>query len=371
MLLHLTVILSVAITFFAMFSLFHTYLLFDDPDCFVTEIRTCEFLLSSFQDAESDPKDSDIDRDVRAVMLRRGGAPDRHLRALEKALAGNVSELSRFRAAWYAPPRSQFLVSFDTAFDGPRGRFTARTFRPLLPFPRCTLLFIHGGGWIGGGVSSAHYITMHLAKLLNFEVVSVAYSLSPEAEPGVALEECAVVWRAIPRNHTVFVCGESSGGNLAAGLILKLARGGEARLPDAAILVYPATDLANHSYFSWRRFAKGYGLDTHFMKACISAYVRNPRRRTEPWFSPVYGNLTRFPPTLVLTAQFDILRDEARAFAVRLRDAGRRVRYRCVEGTIHAFFSHPGLPKSRATVQREIETFVKSVLTITANGRQA
>jgi acetyl esterase len=364
MLLHFSVISTFAVVFLGFISLLNDNHNSDGPDCFLDAIRMSELRRSSFHDAESDPNDTDIDPDVRAIMLDdfRPPLPDLYLEAIQKAMSGNATDLSRFRPADLPPPQSNFLNIFDTTFNGPIGPFTTRTFRPIGPAFPWVLLYIHGGGWVSGSVSKAQNTTMYLAQLLYIEVISVEYSRSPEAAPGIALEECLTVWRSIPRNRTVFVMGDSAGGNLAAGLILKLCDAKEARLPAAAILMYPVTDLANQSYFSWRRFAKGYRLGAGHMRAYISAYVRDPGRRFEPWFSPIYGDLSRFPPTLVLAAQFDILRDEGRAFAVKLSDAGRKVRYRCVEGTVHGFFYNQALRKPRATVEKEITVFVRSVL---------
>jgi hypothetical protein len=94
------------------------------------------------------------------------------------------------------------------------------------------------------------------------------------------------------------------------------------------------------------------------MRAYIRAYVRDDAERGNPLYSPINADLTQFPPCLVITAHFDLLRDEALAFARRIVECGGSVRYRCVEGTIHGFYSK-GLPVATAAMKEEIKQFLE------------
>jgi acetyl esterase len=226
--------------------------------------------------------------------------------------------------------------------------------------PVASILHIHGGGWVFGSARGSSGVCTRLAALLAAEIWSVDYSLSPEAAPGVALDECALAWSLLPPALPAFVLGDSAGGNLAAALALRLAAGA-GRRPDGAVLVYPVADLANESYDSWRRFADNFSLTADRMRQFTRTYVPRTEERGDPRFSPIRGCFVRFPPTLVVAAQLDILRDEARALAARIRDAGRPVRYTVVAGAIHGFFSNTAMPASARVADREIAEFVGDV----------
>jgi acetyl esterase len=189
------------------------------------------------------------------------------------------------------------------------------------------------------------------------EVMGIDYSLSPEAKRGVALEEIAIAWKTINQSRFRIVCGQSSGGNLAASFAESTTD-----KPDALVLFFPVTDISGKHYPSYDRFAKGYGLELKQMQEYIKAYVPNESERALPAYSVINGNVTAYPKTLVTTMQFDILRDEGRALALKLRESGRLVRYRCMEGAIHGFGG-----KARAAVQNltvsEVKRFLEMIRT--------
>jgi acetyl esterase len=323
-------------------------------------------LLPSFQDAEADPHDSvmpeEIQNYLRNVVQPSFGA--REVMAIESAIAGDNRQLIALRQP--APPFEcpESVILEDKLMAGPVGAFRVRSYRPrntaMSDLP--VLIYIHGGGWVNGNLGRRDAYCAMLAKHLLIQVMSVNYTLSPEVRPGVSLQECFLVWRSVS-NRIVMLSGDSSGGNLAAGLTIKIMNEKtEYKLPEAVILIYPVIDLTNTSYFSYRRFEKGYGLDLARMRTYIKAYVPDKAMRKLPMYSPINANVSRFPPCLVLTAQFDLLRDEGRAFAKKLLDNGRLVRYRCLEGAIHSSHHRPEIPLTRQKVDDEILSFVREIL---------
>jgi acetyl esterase len=207
-----------------------------------------------------------------------------------------------------------------------------------LPEDHPTLVYLHGGGWVRG--SAWLFLGCRLAQELDVEVVSIEYSLSPEAPPGLALNETNCVWEAIKDRKRRIIAGCSSGGNIVASFAALTKD-----KPYAAILVYPVIDISGRYYESYDTNNK-YGLSLDRMDSYTYAYVPDEEERKSPLYSVINANLSDYPPTLVITAQFDILRDEGREFAVRLHELGRPVCYRCVRGTRHGFVlgngSYPG-----------------------------
>jgi acetyl esterase len=179
-------------------------------------------------------------------------------------------------------------------------------------------------------------LASRLAKEYNAEVISVNYSLSPEAAPRVALNEGYEVWKTASPGRKVLLLGDSAGGNLAAGLTLMIMeKHSKEEWPIGTILFYPVLDLTRN----YRRFRCGYGLDSELMSAFIKAYVQDETLRNFPLFSPIYGDLKGFPPTLVIASQFDMLRDEAREFSDKLCQNGVSVIYHVMEGVLHGFIT--------------------------------
>lgn len=116
------------------------------------------------------------------------------------------------------------------------------------------------------------------------------------------------------------------------------------RIPTALLLFYPVIDCVN-SYESHKIFGSGFGLDLDVMKKYIEAYCPEVEMRKSPLVSPIFGSLDNFPPSLVITSQFDILRNEGFKFAQKLDEAGVKVRYKCIESAQHGFLAIPQLSK--------------------------
>lgn len=208
------------------------------------------------------------------------------------------------------------------------------------PFP--VLAWFHGGGWVIGSSELSLPVCRELATQADCLVVSVDYSLAPESPFPRALEECIAVVEWLLEHagelggdpRRVAVGGDSAGGNLAAvvaqevdGFVFQL-------------LVYPVTD-ATASHPSYAENASGYLLEADTMRWFIDHYLHGADPR-DPRVSPLHADLDTLadlPPALVITAEFDPLRDEGQAYAQRMRQAGVEVTDTCYDGQIHGFFS--------------------------------
>jgi acetyl esterase len=318
---------------------------------------------SSFQDAARDPPalSDDTAEWLRTSLTAR--SVDEDVAAIESAIAGDYSALHLLREPLAATDVHPDVTASDRTLPGPAGDFVVRCFRATAAgdSPTPVLLFFHGGGWIYGSVNRWNARLSHLALSYRLEVHAVEYSRSPEAPPGIAVSEAYIAWRSIESGRFVIVAGDSAGGNLAAALPLKIAQEDPAgRQPDAAFLLYPVADLVRLDYPSYSRYAEGYALDRRAMRAYVRGYVPDEKERQNPLYSPLYGDLSRFPPALVITAEFDILRDEGLALARAIAGSGGSVRYRCAEGAIHGFYSK-AIPSSCAVVHEEFPRFLELV----------
>ncbi|MFI6479966.1 alpha/beta hydrolase [Nonomuraea sp. NPDC050663] len=201
------------------------------------------------------------------------------------------------------------------------------------------VLYVHGD-WVFGGEHSDSRLARELALKARTAVAFVHYSLAPEARYPVALEECmgALDW---VRRHGAGLALDASriavaGGNLAAALALRAG----ARLA-GQVLLYPATD-ASCDTGSYRDYAEGYFLRADGMRWYWDQYIPDDGRRAESTASPLRATrreLSGLPPTLVITAEADVLRDEGEAYAVRLRGAGVPVTAVRYLGVIHGFLT--------------------------------
>lgn len=218
------------------------------------------------------------------------------------------------------------------------------------PQARGVLVYFHGGGWVVGNTAIVEPICRRIASKAGCAVVSVDYRLAPEHKFPIPFEDCFAATRySFEHYHTlahagpqrIAVGGDSAGGNLAAAVCLKARSDG----PPIALqlLVYPATDL-NFNTNSYLDNAKGYGLLRSEMIWFWKQYLNTTEDESNPLAVPhKAADLSGLPRAVVLTAEFDVLRDEGEAYARRLQEAGVEVDLRRHEGMIHGFFWHAGM----------------------------
>ncbi len=237
----------------------------------------------------------------------------------------------------------------DGAFAGPGGEIRFRRYRPLgvaasnaMP----TLVYYHGGGFVIGNVETHDSTCRRLANKSHCQVVSIDYRLAPEHPFPEPIDDGIAAFRHIRDNAAAFgadpariaVGGDSAGGAIAA-VVCQACRDGGERTPAFQMLIYPATDSSRESA-SRKAFAEGYFLTKELMDWFWEAYSPKGTDQSDLRLSPLLArDFKGLPPAFVLTAGYDPLRDEGRAYADCLIDAGIKTTYVNYPGTIHGFFS--------------------------------
>ncbi len=242
------------------------------------------------------------------------------------------------------------IRSIETVQADGQGRAVPLTlYRPNLSGPLPLFLYIHGGGWVIGQHDQYHALCARIANQAGCIVASVGYGLSPEtAFPG-GLADCQAAYEWLRREHEwlginpqdMVIGGDSAGGNLSAAMGL-LATQGQIPAPKGLWLIYPVTDLLADTP-SRDLFADGYGLNEDHMRWYGQQYISGGEEEAgQALASPLKMDeaaVAAFPPSLIQTAGFDPLKDEARLLAERLEAADRLLAYTCYEEMTHGFIN--------------------------------
>ncbi len=230
------------------------------------------------------------------------------------------------------------------------------------------LVYFHGGAFFSGSLETHDGIARSLAKETGFKVVSVGYRLAPEvAYPGGLVDSYGVVRWVVDHGdelcwdgQRLAVAGDSSGGTFAAAVTAMAHDEGFDRITHQ-ILLYPSVDLDfdTDRYASLRENARGYGLETVGLKPWNSFYLDGGADPADPLVSPIKReDLAGLPTALVVTAEFDPLRDEGERYAQRLREAGVEVVATRYAGAGHGFVQHFAWLPEYYAVFREVGDFL-------------
>ncbi len=234
----------------------------------------------------------------------------------------------------------------DLTVAGGEGDRPARLYRPERtdgqPLP--VLVFFHGGGFVIGDLDTHDNQARRLCRDLQALVVSVDYRLAPEHPFPAPLDDCFAATRSVAEHAAelggdptrLAVGGDSAGGNLAT-TVTQRCRDENGPTLAAQLLLYPVTDLSTPDRPSRVENAEGYLLTHDDMTWFESAYVTD-EQVTDPLASPLLADLRGLPPAVVVTAEYDPLRDEGDAYAEALRAAGVPVTHERFDGLIHGFF---------------------------------
>ena len=212
------------------------------------------------------------------------------------------------------------------------------------------LLFFHGGGWVTESVENYDRVCSRMAQSTGHIVMSVEYRLAPEYRFPVPLEDCYAAAKALYTGHLVLpadpdritIIGDSAGGNLAAAVCLKARDTGEF-IPKKQILIYPALNncyTEGSPYKSVQENGEGYLLTAVKMEDYLKLYESSPEDRQNPYFAPILEkDLSHMPETLILTAEFDQLRDEGEEYGKRLKEANNYVEIHRIPDALHGYFA--------------------------------
>jgi acetyl esterase len=243
-------------------------------------------------------------------------------------------------AALFGPVDPVASIENDS-IKGQAGRLPVRLYTP--ESATGILVYLHGGGWVVGSLETHDGVCRALARRAGCVVVAVDYRLAPDHHFPAALEDAwaAFEWALTEAAGPVAVGGDSAGANLAA-VVARRAR--DRGHPIAfQLLVYPVTDhdLDRPSYLE---NASGYGLSRDAMRWYWNHYLGPDGDGSDPDASPLRAaDLSGVAPALVLTAEYDPLRDEGEEYAARLREAGVEAELTRYDGLIHGFFRMPAV----------------------------
>jgi acetyl esterase len=258
--------------------------------------------------------------------------------------AQEIEYIGASRAATSVPREGEAVARVHN-FTVDASGCAARVYVPASAAPgQGLIVHFHGGGWLTGSIEMSDDACRFLANRSGCVVVSAAYRFAPEHPFPAAADDAyaAFEWAASHADDfggadgtRIAVIGTSAGATLAAANCLRAADSGT-RPPVLQVLVYPPLDATFQSQ-SYINNATGYYLTAEQMRWFWSKYA-GQSSRTHPYLSPLFAtDLRGQPPALIITAEFDPLRDDGERYATRLRDAGVTVDLRRVEGQIHSF----------------------------------
>lgn len=221
--------------------------------------------------------------------------------------------------------------------------YTPHTDETILP----VILYFHGGGWAIGDLDYMDGGCQYLSKHSQAIIVNVDYRLAPEHPYPIPQQDAYDALNWIYQNplqlpidlKRLAVAGDSAGGNLAASIAVRAIE--EQGPPiQALLLTYPALDATATVANEDLQFAKQYGLDDDELDLYYRYYVQGNERLTHPYVSPaLYEKKALLPPTIIVSAAYDVLNHEGKKFIEELQQAGVQAERVILDGLIHSFFS--------------------------------
>lgn len=292
----------------------------------------------------------DVKPQVQALLDQMDalGIPKIHYISTEAAR--NLMETTA-RARLEDYPAPDVLEVENASTGAGYGHVPVRIYRTTDDKKAPVIVFYHGGGHVIGGLDSYDTVSRFVALKTGCTLVSVDYRMAPEFPFPAAVDDCydATRWVAdharklrVDRSRLA-VCGDSAGGNLAAAVAI-MARDNDHFDISAQVLVYPVTDYRGGTP-SHGLYGSGYGaVESETVEWFMERYLPDPAMRDD-WRACPHNAASHagLPPTLILTAECDVLRDEAIQYAEQLTAAEVPVDYVQYEGMVHGFFSYLGL----------------------------
>ncbi|WP_314587840.1 alpha/beta hydrolase [Paenibacillus terrigena] len=253
----------------------------------------------------------------------------------------------------------------DRNIKGYNSDFRIRLYKPEGDAKRPLMVFMHGGGWIGGSIDAVHDYCKAVADQADCVVLSVDYHLAPEAPFPEGLEDsyAAVKWGVEHAEElnidvdNVIVSGDSAGGNYSA-IISILARDRTEFHISRQILLYPATDLSVMASDMTNKSERAFG------EAILEMYLKKSKEPLDsPLVSPMHcQDHTKLPDALIVVGDLDFLKDSSLAYANKLKDAGNKVQFSLYKNTRHAFIDSTGNCKQAEDFIGEVNDFINGRL---------
>ncbi len=243
----------------------------------------------------------------------------------------------------------KFCKTYDHFVPTEYHKIPVRFFFPFVEGNYPLIIYMHGGGFVTGNVKSYSTLCTRIANKTKHLVASIDYRLAPEHKFPIGLEDCYAAIKDIvsqtilfsSRRDEVILMGDSAGANLAAAISMLANERGDFKV-DKQILLYPAlfNDYSESSPFkSVAENGEDYLLTSERMRSYMELYIRNKEDLKSKYLAPLLADdLSNQPKTLVITAEYDILKDEAKLYAHRLKVAGNEVYHYEIKDVIHGFF---------------------------------
>jgi acetyl esterase len=286
-----------------------------------------------------------VDPQIQALLDKGTGVPATHTLSIAEARAQYEA-----RIGIMAPPASVGSVS-ERTIQGPAGDLKLRIYHPAGQGPFALLAFFHGSGFVLCSLDTHDGMCRNLCAGAGCIVVSVDYRLAPEHKFPAGLDDCVLATRWVAEHalelngdaRRLAVGGDSAGGNLAAAAALRI-RDEAGPALYGQLLIYPVTDYHTPGTPSYQENAEGYGLTRDTMRWFWHHYINDAKDAVQPYASPLRArDFSGLPPALVVTAEYDPLRDEGERYADKLRAAGTSCVLSRWRGMNHGFFFWVGL----------------------------
>lgn len=300
------------------------------------------------------------------------GLQDRQSDAVLHAMRGQTAELANIRMSRNGSPSlSDKVVRKDIVGTGSARGIAMRLYIPKASQGKISklplLIYFHGGGWAFGSLNSCASFCDALAAKGSAMVLAVDYSLAPENPYPASLSDCVASfeyalehvkeWGGSP--DLISLGGDSAGGNLALATALYAESNKKQLKVRSLVLFYPVVKAYSDKSASWKEYSRGYGLNSRLMEAFNEGYLS--KRATSQAIDKTYGNkvvtnpyispadasgtmLSQLPPVLLIGAERDILYDQGKAFAEKLKKAGKSVDHITFDGSVHMFITMKGQP---------------------------
>ena len=274
--------------------------------------------------------------------IRAGGALSLDKLSPDEARMQALATLKR--------PNDSRIPAVDTKdidLDVAGGRIPMRIYTPNGNGPFPVLIYFHGGGWVMGGIENTDSLCRFFSALAECIVVSVAYRLAPEYKFPVPFEDAYTATEWIFANASSFngeterlaIGGDSAGGNLAAA-ITQRARDHSGPAICYQMLFYPVLDHYSQKHASYKEVGDDYFLGASEMAWFWDHYTRPDEDLNNPYLCPLRAEIfSNLPATLVVTAEYDPLRDEGEKYAEKLKLAGVSVEQKRIDGMMHGFIN--------------------------------
>ena len=305
-----------------------------------------------------------IDPQIQTLLDKGTGVPATHTLPVEVARAQYEARIVLMA------PAAEIAAVEERTIDGPGGPLRIRIYTPHGAGPFPLLVFFHGSGFVLCSLDTHDGMCRNLCAGGESVVASVDYRLAPEHKFPAGIDDClhATRWAAAhaaalgANPARVAVAGDSAGANMAAVTALRVHDEGGPALC-GQLLLYPVTDYHTPGTPSYEENAEGYGLTRDTMKWFWKHYLNDESEAAHPHASPLRAqNVSGLPPTLVITAEYDPLRDEGERYAEKLSAAGVPTALTRYDGVNHGFMFWVGVVDKAGVAMNEACEWLRGVI---------